>query len=277
MKINNPFFDFKSVNLPISKQLEYIRGLLTTLISSAILWLRGKVTLRFIAFLCMVKLLRFLNLRWLVIPYSADLKYLVPLNQSCDWHHITTELLTISEQFKPRKGWTIIDAGSNIGLQALYYAKEVGEKGIVIAVEPEPRNFGILLYNKTLNNSNNVVTLNIAVSDHNGEVRLYLKTPTSHSIMHWIDERKFIEVPCKTLDKIISECNINQVDLLNLDVEGAALLCLKGCCNALKRKIIRRITIEIENEGEVKTLCEYLSNFSYKVFRLGNLLCAYLP
>jgi FkbM family methyltransferase len=250
--------------------------------SSLILYLKGETNLRFVFCLSLIKPLRFLNIRWLIVSYSTGLKYLVPLNQVCDWYHITTQLLKISEQFKPRSGWIVVDVGSNIGLWALWCAKKVSAKGIVVAIEPEPQNFAYLIYNKNLNKFSNVITLNLALADHVGKVRLYLATSTSHSIMERKDRtppstENFIEVSCKTLDEIISECGIQKVDLINLDVEGAALIVLKGGFNALKNKIIKRIIIEVEIESEAKMISEYLSNFSFKVFRSGSLLCAYIP
>lgn len=125
--------------------------------------------------------------------------------------------------------------------------------------------------------------MNLAVADYNGKVRLYIITPTGHTITESFALSKrgkdnaeipYIEIPCKMLDKIISELRYSHVDLLNLDVENAALVVLKGAKNALERKIISRIKIEIENEEEALLLIELLRTLSYRVFRHGITLYA---
>jgi hypothetical protein len=65
----------------------------------------------------------------------------------------------------------IIDVGAHIGIFTLYAAKR-GKR--VIAIEPVPSNYKWLHVNIRLNNIKNVIPLNIALSDFNGEAYLYI-------------------------------------------------------------------------------------------------------
>ena len=82
-----------------------------------------------------------------------------------------------TEVFKKEieKGDTVLDLGSHIGYYTLIAAELVGEKGKVFAFEPEPTNFVLLKKNIKINNYQNVIPVQKAVSNKNGKGRLYLK------------------------------------------------------------------------------------------------------
>lgn len=52
--------------------------------------------------------------------------------------------------WSPRMGNVVIDVGAHIGIFTLKSSKLVGEKGIVIAIEPDPNNYRMLLNNTSL-------------------------------------------------------------------------------------------------------------------------------
>jgi FkbM family methyltransferase len=166
----------------------------------------------------------------------------------------------------------VVDVGANIGLFSIYCAKRVGSNGTIIAIEPEPRNYASLFFNKRINGLYNMVIIPCALADCVGSVKLYLASPIAHSIIR--KESSYIEVPCKTLDQIVFEYKILTIDLLHIDAEEATFRILEGCRKSLQRNIIRRIIIEIEREDEIDLLNKFLSSLSYKIFRKGVLLFA---
>ncbi|MHA1239085.1 MAG: FkbM family methyltransferase [Candidatus Odinarchaeia archaeon] len=128
-----------------------------------------------------------------------------------------------------------------------------------------------LLNNVRLNKFSNVLVLDIALADFNGKGRLFIATGTSHSLISAHSQahggvRAFVELECKTLDKLVSELNIPKIDLLNLDVEGSAYLVLRGARESLKTKLLRRVIIEIHNREEAIRCLHELLNNDYRVF-----------
>lgn len=129
----------------------------------------------------------------------------------------------------------MVDACVFIGWYTLIASKKVDAEGKVLAIEPHPRNFSILLRNIRDNDLKNVIPLNIALSDRDGYGWLaILPSPAQHSIMFSLDHR--IPVKMKKMDAMLEELNINQVDLFKIDVEGAELKVLKGSENILKKR-----------------------------------------
>lgn len=111
---------------------------------------------------------------------------------------------------------TVIDVGANIGTVSLASASLVGEKGRVIAFEPNLRTFKYLKKNIQLNRFNNVTPLNFVVGDRQGEVFF--------SDQRYDDQNKILpqgkqKVPMITLDESVSTIQ-GCIRLLKVDVEG---------------------------------------------------------
>jgi FkbM family methyltransferase len=120
----------------------------------------------------------------------------------------------------------IIDVGAHHGAYAVILGKiaQQGE-GRVIALEPNPESFTVLLENVKLNNlENTVICEQVAVSDKSGFVGII-----SHDSQSRISTKQnsgTIEVT--TLEKLIDKYGIEDIDLLIIDVEGAELPVLQG-------------------------------------------------
>src|ERR1043165_1953864 len=69
-------------------------------------------------------------------------------------------------------GDTYWDIGASIGLYSVLLAKAVGEKGAVVAFEPEPRSFQRLEQNVALNRLNNVRLFRNALGRSREKMRL---------------------------------------------------------------------------------------------------------
>jgi hypothetical protein len=79
---------------------------------------------------------------------------------------------TIDEYFHwhaPGPGDTVFDIGAHCGVSTWHLSQRVGPAGRVIAFEPDPVNFSLLLQNIELHKLTNVTPLQIAVSDRNGD------------------------------------------------------------------------------------------------------------
>jgi FkbM family methyltransferase len=126
----------------------------------------------------------------------------------------------------------VVDVGAHIGIFTLYATRR---GRMVIAVEPEPRNYKWLLINTRLNNVKNVRLLNIALSDFDGEAHLYISSESiAHTLVPDVTTRTkdvigSLRVPVRRLDSVLRE-HVDKSDELfvKVDVEGAELNVLKG-------------------------------------------------
>jgi FkbM family methyltransferase len=121
---------------------------------------------------------------------------------------------------------TIIDAGANIGLSAIYFAGKY-PGATIIAIEPEQSNF--LLLKQNIAPYPNIIPVQAALWYQNGHVQL-LSHPQAADWSKWgfqIDDianknvRTVSEVEALTVDKIMRDYNLGFVDVLKIDIEGA--------------------------------------------------------
>ncbi len=70
--------------------------------------------------------------------------------------------------YRPKLGDTVFDLGAHCGVSTCLLASLVGPQGRVIAFEPDPLNYSLLLRNLERHGHTNVTALNIAVSSLNG-------------------------------------------------------------------------------------------------------------
>ena len=75
----------------------------------------------------------------------------------------------MTKYFKPKEGEIALDVGAHVGKYALYGAKLVGDKGVVIAIEASSKNYLQFLKNIKLNGFKNIIALNYAAFNCDGK------------------------------------------------------------------------------------------------------------
>ncbi|MBA7692614.1 hypothetical protein ES703_101181 [subsurface metagenome] len=135
-------------------------------------------------------------------------------------------------------GDIVIDIGAHAGMFTVKAAKLVGDKGLVIAIEPEPRNLAILQHNIESHSLTNVKIVSKAIFNEKTTVRLYLQDLSVHHSLSY-RSGNYIEVEADSLDNIVSELGLDHVDFVKIDVEGAELEILKGAEKMLTSPGIR--------------------------------------
>lgn len=171
-------------------------------------------------------------------------------------------------------GMTIVDAGANVGQYTLISSTLVGDSGRIFAFEPEPRNYARLLRNVRLNAKRNVTVEKLALSDAAGELTFHLacaRNSGAHSLAPTIhSDGATTTVRVTTLDEYAAAKNIDRVDLLKADVEGAELLLLRGAAKVLERD---RPTLVLEASTHARgfgyepaDLCNHIETLGYAVF-----------
>jgi FkbM family methyltransferase len=180
------------------------------------------------------------------------------------------EISFLKKYVKP--GWICLDIGANIGFYTLNLSKLVGLEGKIYAIEPSPSNYKKLQENIAINNLDNCITSNIALSSKSGEF-LFSVSPNQNSgwgrLGKWKSAQSEVIVNVNTLDDFIISNNISNIDFLKIDIEGHELEFLEGGKNTFKNGIIKRIMIEycgyvLEPQGiTLKSYVDSIMKFGY--------------
>jgi FkbM family methyltransferase len=156
---------------------------------------------------------------------------------------------------KLRSSPTIIDCGANIGLVSLAYINAY-PKANIHAIEPASDNFELL--RKNLGGNDGIRIIRAAVSNQSGTGQLVLskRSPSSHSMSEAAirHQGKRERIDLITLKDYLDRNNIEKVDLLKLDIEGAEMDAIEGLGKRIRdvRVIVGEVHPKIVDENEVK-------------------------
>ncbi|MGA9390304.1 MAG: FkbM family methyltransferase [Candidatus Sulfotelmatobacter sp.] len=133
-------------------------------------------------------------------------------------------------------GQVFVDVGANVGLFTVKAAKEVGNDGLVIAIEPFIDSALRLTNNVRANGFTNVRVRNVCIGCDTRETRLHLNKgkPNSFGLVPKGDA-KSISVLSVSLDDLCRWENLKRLDYLKIDVEGAEAAVLEGAQEAISR------------------------------------------
>jgi len=148
------------------------------------------------------------------------------------------------------RGAVVVDVGANIGWFTLLSANIIGEKGRVLAFEPDPVSFSLLLRSKQKNAFENIQAFNMCASNKEGSQKLWLSSGNlgNHSTVRQVGDNS-IDVRTVTLDKILEKLKIGIIDLLKVDVEGAEPEVIEGVQQYLLASKIKNIFLEWNPES----------------------------
>jgi FkbM family methyltransferase len=163
---------------------------------------------------------------------------------------------------KTKREDVVIDVGANVGMFTIKSIKEVGNDGLVIAIEPEPRNLVLLRKNTKI--FNNVIVVPKAVGDSKRKIKLFIaNTSGGHSIKR-NKGHGYIEVEIDLLDNIISELGAKRVDFIKIDVEGAEKEVLEGAKEILL-KFHPKIALEYHSIQNMQEVSRILTDLGYLI------------
>ena len=164
---------------------------------------------------------------------------------------------------------TVIEVGANIGTHTLIFSNLVGNKGKVIAFEPQRIVFQTLCANVSLNSKTNVYAFQNAVSNQNGYLHIpfidYGKTDNFGGIsLENINDGEKVEKV--KLDNFLTEYfDLDSIKLIKIDVEGMEKDVLEGAKETIK-KFSPILYLENDRQDRSKELMEYIDSLGYKMF-----------
>jgi FkbM family methyltransferase len=130
--------------------------------------------------------------------------------------------------------WDLLKAGRS---RAIHFARIVGPKGLVVVIEPDPKNIEELNNFKDKYNFENIIIVPSGAWDKNTRLRFLIndKHPASNLVEEAHNETKFsldkyraVEIDVSSLDNILTEYNIPSVDLLSITTNGSEKQILDG-------------------------------------------------
>jgi FkbM family methyltransferase len=140
----------------------------------------------------------------------------------------------------PPKDGLIVNIGANIGFYSVHLAN-LFPNSLIIAVEPNPEAFSLLVENVKLNNLNNrVKTENLCIGSTRGKESLsFIPGNPEYSSMRNIvhssvarDAQCIVSVDCVRLSDIVGT---SKVFMIVIDVEGAEHIVLEGGRDVISR------------------------------------------
>ena len=143
------------------------------------------------------------------------------------------------ENFEIKEDDVIIDVGGHIGLFTLY-ASQFCKNGLIFTFEPVKENFELLSENIISNNLKQVKHFNLAVSNSDLPVKLYINEDAAgHSMFSKSPES--VTVNSISLKQIFDNNDIDHCDFLKLDCEGSEYEIIKNLPSHYFKKIKKMI------------------------------------
>jgi FkbM family methyltransferase len=182
--------------------------------------------------------------------HFADDEWIVPLQigavtvfldlQDPRFLRVPTELAGLSGLLRHflQPGDAFIDVGANHGTFSIVASKLVGSKGIVIAIEPQPR-LVVLLERLLGLGPARFEVHQIACGDRSEEAELYIPLATSGSAGRFrrfsaVSRHRTIKVAMRPLDDVIDWRHLPGRTFIKLDVEGSELSFLFGARQTIR-------------------------------------------
>jgi FkbM family methyltransferase len=178
------------------------------------------------------------------------------------------------------EGKTMYDIGAHVGYHTLYFATLTGERGTVVAFEPNKANFDRIEMNVRENPAlaGRIRVINMAASDSAGTVTF----TTNNNIesgrstggflgqadTYWSKDifraKGFTDVTVDTItiDQMPAKLNIPAPDIMKIDVEGAEYSVLMGARETLRTKK-PIIFVEVHSIAAMFDVIRFFDSVSY--------------
>lgn len=175
-------------------------------------------------------------------------------------------------------GMTVLDIGAHHGFYTLLASRKVGPAGEVLAIEASPRERRKLNLHLRINRCKNVQVESRGLGETEGDAELYLVKEgqsgcNSLRKPEIPDSTEAVPVRIVRLDNILRDHQIEKVDFVKLDVEGAELSVLKGAPQLLTNRPRPAILVEVQDIRTkpwgycAREIIRYLAAVDYGWFR----------
>jgi FkbM family methyltransferase len=162
-------------------------------------------------------------------------------------------------------GDVVYDIGASLGVHTVFMANKVGERGCVVAFEPESQSYETLTKNINLNNLRNVTPMQIALGVEFGEAKLYCDGCFTLIARGEDCGQKTRMVPG---DFLVRSENLPLPKVVKIDVEGYEYNVIQGLEKTLKQNKCTMVCCEIHptmlpQEIESENVIDLLKSYGF--------------
>ncbi len=150
------------------------------------------------------------------------------------------EQYNVKNIFEVSNDSVIFDVGAWKGDTAYFFSKKCNDNAKIYAFEPDKNAYETLKLIKEKYNLNNVILENVLFSNKKETIDFVSMTPNT----------PVVKMDAVTIDEFVESNNIERIDYLKMDVEGAEMHILEGAVNTIK-KFRPSLAIAIYHGGEL--------------------------
>jgi FkbM family methyltransferase len=179
------------------------------------------------------------------------------------------EVNNLEDKFEIEKNDVVIDIGAHVGYFTLYAAKRA-QTGMVISFEPTKESFLVLKNNVKINNFQNIFINNLAVANIS-ESRTFFVDKKYGISNTFYESNTGLEkeiVQTTTLDEIYGKYNLENIDFLKMDCEGAEFEIILNTSTEILKKI-KKISMEIHEDMVPHKVEELIAKLSKNGFTIN--------
>jgi FkbM family methyltransferase len=161
-------------------------------------------------------------------------------------------------------GAVVVEVGANIGTHTLFFARQAGHAGAVVAFEPQRIVFQCLCANMALNSVTNVECRQQAVGAAAGEVRVPALDPSregNYGGLSLDGHQQGESTPLVTIDSL----NLPRCAMIKIDVEGMERAVLEGAAKTIAR-LMPVLYVENDRREKALELVRTIDGFGYAMY-----------
>ena len=150
------------------------------------------------------------------------------------------EQYNVKDIFEVSGDSVVFDIGAWKGDTAYFFSKKCNDNAKIYAFEPDANAFETLKVMKEKYKLNNILLENVLFSNKNETIDFVSMTPNTPAV----------KMNAVTVDEFVESNNIEKIDYLKMDVEGAEKHILEGAINTIK-KFRPSLAIAVYHGGEL--------------------------
>ena len=177
--------------------------------------------------------------------------------------------------YRPSPGDLVFDAGAHCGVSTYRFAQMVGPTGKVIAFEPDPENYKLLVQNIERHGLGNVTAIQAAIAGEGGRLRFNSEGTIGSALVSELRRESIgsiVEVEAITLGDAFERWGVPR--FCKIDIEGAEIEVVRRSAEVLRGKQIQ-FAIDTNHpqangrltDGEIEAM---FRNYGYDVLSEAN-------
>lgn len=182
-----------------------------------------------------------------------------------------------------KKGDTFLDIGAHFGYFTLIGQSLVSSTGQVVSIEPMPGTYRYVTKNIAVNNlSKSCLSVQKGAFDKPRDAE-FMDYGIVYSSLNGgfsprtryrkAEQGRLVKVELDSVDSILAQFNVNQVDVVKIDAESSEYFVIRGMMETIKvyrpSIIIEVDAADIQDETGIKAILSLLEPFGYGLFDLS--------